>query len=265
VYVPAKTAAHPALVLAFHGTSGDPHDIFGSTDIADLAEQNGFVVIAPAARLRGENEGDWDNHSGNDRYWETYPALDANRNQDLALVRALIEAAGKKYSIDPTRIYTIGFSNGGFFAVFTAMMLNDQVAAFAVSEAGLVTCTATRACTYPFKVDGDGNATLRGAPATRCAAIVVAAPDACRSCAGPELPAPVPTQGRIPPGFVSHNAYDDAVSVFYGCALAARIQALGGQAQIDVWSERSAGHAIKPGFAGDAWSFFAAHPRSGKR
>jgi poly(3-hydroxybutyrate) depolymerase len=259
VYLPAKRAPHPALLLAFHGTSGDPDDLFGATDLADLAEQNGFIVLAPAARQRGENEGDWDNHSGNDRYWETFPNLDPGRNPDLALVNALLDGAARAYAVDPGRVYALGFSNGGFFTVFAAMLLRDRIAAFATSEAGLVTCERTGSCTYPFTVDESGASRLGRAPPGECRALLAAAPASCR-CAGAEKPAPVPTAGRIPPGLVSHNAYDDAVSAVYGCALAARITALGGQAQVELWSDRSAGHAIQPGFAGKAWSFFTAHP-----
>ena len=245
VYVPVALASPPSLVIAFHGTSGGMHDSFDGTEIQELADSHGFVVVAPASRWWGEGQGDWDNHSGNDRWWETWPNVDPDANADLVLVRAIIAEAETRYGVDPKRIYTFGFSNGGFFSLFVAMILRDEIAAFAEAASGLVTCPTTGDCGFV----GEG---------ATCEALSKV--EGWCACDGQEKPVPIPTTGRIPPGILAHNTVDYTVSVYYSCALQSRMQALGGEAVLDLWTDGDASHAIEPNFMTKAWAFFEAHP-----
>ncbi len=244
-YLPAQRPASPALVIAFHGTSGGSHDLFDATELVELADQHGFIVAAPLARMRGESDGDWDNHSGSDRYWETFPNTDPDANPDLILVRAIIAEAQARFGVDPQKVHTLGYSNGGFFALRAAVALGDQIAAFAEAAAGLVHCPSTGDCAF------------RGAGAS-CEALASQA--SWCACDGPEKPIGLTTDRRVPPGYLAHNTWDDTVSAHYSCALAARMRALGADVTLALWSDASAGHAIAPGFATAAWAFLAAHP-----
>jgi len=251
IFLPAKRGAAPALVIAFHGTSGEPADWIdpsGNSDLETLASANGFVVAAPRARDWGEGFSDWDNHGGNDRFWETRfdasPARgsDPNANPDLALVKQIIGAAHAAFNVDLKRVYLIGFSNGGFFSTHAAMALRDQIAAFAEADSGLVTCPRTDSCTFQSS-------------STNCSAILASAPSSCTSCNGPEKPIAVPVSGRKVPGLLGHRNHDDGVSVFYTCALSARMQALGYDASAMIANEPE--HGIPTGFVEAAWAFFS--------
>jgi poly(3-hydroxybutyrate) depolymerase len=215
-------------MIAFHGTAGvgdDPtHEWIDEGDWSDpsglegLANENRFVIAAPESRLWSEDECvDWDNHDGwSGYYWETRcngaEARGSNpeANEDLILVRAIIAQAIETYNVNPRRIYLIGFSNGGFFSIHTAMILRDEIAAFAAIGSGLNTCDHTRSCRYPGDV---------GTETTDCDTILGSAPDECTSCPGPEKPVTIPDSGRLIPGFIAHNNNDDIVAAYYSCGL----------------------------------------------
>lgn len=249
LFAPSGLGSSPALVIAFHGTSGEPNDWIDSDPGSDpqgleaLANTNKFVVAAPRARDWGDGASDWDNHGGNDRYWETRfdanpsRGSDPNANADLVLVKQIIAAAHTTFNVDTKRVYLIGFSNGAFFSLHAAMLLRDQIAAFAEAAGGLVTCPSTGSCTFQSS-------------STSCAAI-----SAGCSCSGTEKPTTIPTSGRKVPGILGHNNRDDTVSVYYDCALSARMQALGYDVSENIFNDT--GHGIPAGFVDQAWTFFS--------
>lgn len=241
-YAPRARGAHPPLVIAFHGTSGRPTDWISGSDpsgIEWLADQHGFMVAAPASRAMPE--GDWDHEYGGDLYWETAApnGSDPLANEDLMLVDRILHETQVAYGVDTARVYTLGFSNGGFFSVLTAMVLSDRIAAFAEMGSGLVTCDTTRSCTAQSS-------------STDCATILAAS--GC-ACSGPEKPATVPTDGRRVPGFLAHNNQDDTVSVVYTCSLHLRMTELGYQSSLLIGD--ASGHGMPEGALPEAWSFLS--------
>ena len=244
-YAPASRSGRPPLIIAFHGTSGSTGDwVAGNDDpsgIQGLADEHGFVVAAPQSRFLPQS--DWDHeYEGGDKYWETAAprGTNPNANPDLLLVSALIASAQSTFGVDPKRIYALGFSNGGFFAVLTAMALRDKIAAFAEAGSGLVTCATTRSCTAQSR-------------STDCAAILRGA--GC-SCSGAEKPTTIPTNGRLVPGLLGHNNRDDVVSSVYTCALHQRMKSLGYDAEVMIGNAE--GHGFPEEFLPRAWAFFAA-------
>ncbi len=249
VYVPPRLAERPALVLALHGTWGWGTDLVGAhrpQGFEDLADQHGFVLLAPDARRI--EAGDWDQHEAgvrNRTYWETLPTddpsrgADPDRNPDLLFIRAVIAEARRTFGVDPRRVYVVGHSNGGFFTQHVATVLADRVAAFASASAGLVRCPSTATCR--FQGAGESCAALRAQPGY-CA------------CDGPEKPVPVPVGGRMPPGFLFHSTDDDIVSVYYSCELEARMEALGHTVESHI-RDRAGGHWLPRSFSGEAWAF----------
>ncbi len=237
VVVPRTNPTNAPLVLAFHGTNGDGNVMLDESGAAALADQQNVIVVAPTSRWLPT--GDFD-HDGAETYWETAPNWDVDRNQDVVLVRAIIQEARRVYRIDPTRVYAIGHSNGGFFSLFVSQLLRDRVAAFSENAGGLVRCTRRAAC--GFQGTGTTCAMLQGQRGW------------C-NCTGPELPVALATSGRRPPGQLVHGTADPLVSVYYTCALEARMRELG-----YTWQTRltnGEGHVVSSTYAQTAWTFLA--------
>jgi predicted esterase len=234
-YAPASRGSQPPLIIAFHGTSGSPADWITGSDpsgIEALADTKCFVVAAPDARYIPD--ADWDHEYGGDKYWET-TSSSTTTNEDLRLVQEIIRRATATYNINPNRIYTLGFSNGGFFALLSAIAFRDQIAAFAEGGSGLVDCATTRSCTAT-------------STSTNCATI-----GALCACSEADKPISLPTSGRLVPGFLAHNNRDDTVSSYYTCNLAAGMEAAG--YTHDVLIGNAEGHGFPEGFLPDAWGF----------
>ncbi len=236
VYAPSSRGSRPPLLLAFHGTNGDGDVMLTESGAQAVANTYGVVVVAPTSRwIDGP---DFDHPDGSETYWET---RNTNRdtNPDLLLARASMVEAARRYNIDQSRTYAIGHSNGGFMALLVSVALRDRIAAFGENSAGLVRCAQTRSCRF------------LGSDLT-CAQLQ-AQPGWC-SCTGPELPVALPTMGRRVPGYLSHGSQDPTVSVYYTCALASRLEALGFSAQTHLWA---GGHYLDVSFAPNAWAFMS--------
>jgi polyhydroxybutyrate depolymerase len=108
-----------ALVLDFHGTGGNPQGQSRNSDFIRLAGENGFLVVNPAGKyIRGANSG---------ASWNV--DLDPKGVDDVRFVRELIAHLRTKYSIDPQRIYSTGFSGGARMSSRLACDLSDVIAA----------------------------------------------------------------------------------------------------------------------------------------
>ncbi len=241
IIVPRHHPENPPIVLLFHGTNGGGGQIIDECGAEEVAEREGFVVAAPVSRWLAAR--DWDHPEGEATYWQTAPETDPDRNHDLLLVRAVLDAAQQAYGIDPARVYVMGHSNGAFFALEVAMVFHDRIAAFAENSGGIVRCESTPSCAF------------RGHGAT-CEAL---SPQAgfCR-CEGPDKPISVVTTGHRPAAYLAHGTDDPTVTVAYTCALATSLRAAG--YEVAVRLRDGEGHACPGTFVRDAWPFLAAHP-----
>ncbi len=255
-YLPAKRPANPPLLIALHGT-GSGTDVGQGMDMGQrfeaMADAHGVAIAGPESRV--QPQGDWDQHDGGEKYWETMPrddpsrGCDPNRNPDLILLRAIIQEAKKTWNVDPKRIFLIGFSNGAFFSLRAAVAMRDQIASFTEMSGGLVTCDNTNSCSF-------------GGTSTTCAGLASEA-DYCKCPVGgaSEKPITLPTSGRMPAGNLTHGNQDFTVTVAYTCALAARMTALGHTVQVSI--RAGADHAIPDFVAPSAyeplWTFFDTH------
>lgn len=113
------------LVLAFHMYSGSGRTMEWLTHFNQIADENDFIVVYPDGY-----HGSWaDGSDPSD--------ADKEHINDIAFVSALIDKLTSNFSIDPSRIYVTGLSNGGFLAQRLACELPDRVAAVAVVGATL--------------------------------------------------------------------------------------------------------------------------------
>lgn len=105
-----------------------------------LAEAEGFMVVHPTGV---PNPG----RSANG--WELSPGRDPGRD-DLAFVAALIDELESTWCADPSRVYSTGMSDGGFFTSILVCEMADRIAA-ASSVAGVMRtpgCSPSRVVPY---------------------------------------------------------------------------------------------------------------------
>jgi predicted esterase/uncharacterized cupin superfamily protein len=241
-YVPRRTCARPALVLAFHGATQTGTEIVQRMDAQHVAERNGFILVAPNARFMSAAQADFNRPAGNAIYWETQRNTDPNSNPDLMLTRAIIREAQRSLNTDPDRTYATGYSNGGFMSIEVAVTLHDRIAAWAITSSGMVPCMYRTDCGFR------GTALSCGALQTQ--------PGYC-ACTGPDKPIALPGTFRRP-AYVSHAVQDTVVSVYYSCTLDQRLSALGVTHQMNLWN---GDHYPRDGFLADAWSFMSRYTR----
>lgn len=241
VYVPTRRAANPPLVLLFHGTNGSGDGVFDESNARTFADSNGVVIAAPSSRWMPR--GDWD-HRTEETFWQTAPDTNPDTNEDLVLTRAIIVEAQRRWNIDPRRVYAVGHSNGGFFALTVATRLAARVAAFATSSAGLVRCGHTWDCMF----QGSGSS---------CAALA-SQQGWCR-CSGASLPVALPSSGPPLAGYLAHGTNDPLVSVQYTCDLASQLAAR--NYAVTVALRDGDGHVLPSDFLVRAWAFVATKHR----
>jgi polyhydroxybutyrate depolymerase len=112
------------LVFVFHGWSGLPDGIQGTTDFDYIADQKGFLAVYPRGSGTGNTDLSW-----NAGICCGY-ALDHGVD-DIAFVNAMLEDLGTIAVIDPQRTYATGFSNGAFLSYRLACEMSDTFAAVA--------------------------------------------------------------------------------------------------------------------------------------
>ena len=123
LYVPASyDADNPRpLMLNFHGYSGTMQVQSQSSDMRNLAERDGCLLIYPQGL---ELDGDYSNH------WNTsLPGGDnKSSSDDFGFVEELINTTSTEYSIDTSRVYACGYSNGAFLSYALASFKPNLIA-----------------------------------------------------------------------------------------------------------------------------------------
>ena len=112
------------LVLAFHGGASNPAAMARFSGLDGKADEAGFIVAYPAGSGRLPRVLTW--NAG-----RCCGYASAEKVDDVAFVRALIEDLAARVHLDRKRIYATGISNGAQMAYRLAAELSDQVAAIA--------------------------------------------------------------------------------------------------------------------------------------
>ena len=126
LYIPATrgSGAPSALVVVLHGYTGDAAGTVEFFGLRPLADQRGFAIAAPQGTTDSQGNTFW-NAS---RACCNFQGSGVDDSAFLSLVVATVVAA---QAIDPSRVYVVGHSNGGFMAHTFACEHADQVAAIA--------------------------------------------------------------------------------------------------------------------------------------
>src|SRR5712691_4309154 len=128
---PTSSKPKPPVIFAFHGHGGNMH--FAARG---MAFQNfwpeAIVVYAQGLPTPGIIM----DQKGEKPGWQREPGQEHDR--DLKFVDAILATLREKYSVDPSRIYATGFSNGGLFTYLLLSHRPNVFAAFAPGGAVLL-------------------------------------------------------------------------------------------------------------------------------
>jgi polyhydroxybutyrate depolymerase len=113
------------VIFLFHGggsKAGSMLNISGGTDFKSLSEENGIILVAP---------------QGIEKSWNDGRMTKANKLNidDVKFISQLLKYIIDKYSVDTTRIYATGISNGGFMVSRLGCEIGYKFAAIAVVAA----------------------------------------------------------------------------------------------------------------------------------
>ncbi|RZU40355.1 alpha/beta hydrolase family esterase [Edaphobacter modestus] len=135
-YVPAKLPPGSPLMIVLHGsfmTGGMMRRMTGF-EFDALADKNNFAVFYPDAYKTN-----WNDCRIAGRFAARLENID-----DLGFMRALIAEAKAKYSIDPEKVFVVGFSNGGHMAMTLATQSPSPVAGIAIFGSSMSTADNSR-------------------------------------------------------------------------------------------------------------------------
>ena len=120
------------LLIALHGRLGTGKKMVKQTGFNGIADREGFIVVYPEGFKRGWADGRGITHA------------DKQGVDDVAFIDKLLEVFQERFSIDSTKIYITGHSNGGFMAQRLAIERSHKFAAVAVVAASLSEWLASR-------------------------------------------------------------------------------------------------------------------------
>jgi polyhydroxybutyrate depolymerase len=255
-----EPAGPSALVVVFHGGGGNAANAARMTGMDAKADREGFIVAYPnGTGPRADILLTWN-------AWRCCgPALDRNVD-DIAFVRAMVQAISREHAIDPRRIYATGMSNGGMLAYRVGCEAADVFAAIAPVAGALDTedCKPVeRVSVIAFHGLADQHVPFEGgAPRTsfdrhaRVDNSVQYAMDFWKRRNGCEAKPASSTKGHV-----RHDAY--------ACAGGTAVELYAIEGQGHAWpggqKGRRAGNVDEPTSeisATDAmWDFFARHPK----
>ena len=121
IFIPSsyKKGKPTPLVIDFHGSGGAPDRQAMLSEFEQLAELEEFFVISPAAKYYRKKGG----------YVTWNVDLNEKGVDDVLFIRELLASISQHYTIDPTRIYSTGFSGGARMSSRLACDLSNVIAA----------------------------------------------------------------------------------------------------------------------------------------
>ena len=146
LYVPASYDGSTSvpLVFNFHGNGGTSDAHMSVADMRPIADSEGFITVYPqGVPLDGSS------------HWNSLMGAEGNKSQtdDIGFISSLLTLLGSNYSIDSSRVYASGYSNGADFSFMLACYLSDSIAAIA-PVSGLMADLTLQPCspTHPTTV-----------------------------------------------------------------------------------------------------------------
>ena len=274
LHFPSGSRAAPwSLVLVLHGAGGNAPDTLSMQRWIEASDLNGFILVGLEARPPRV----WlpVNFRFNPRVWNSGdPSVHEEsilKNDDVAYVRAVLDELGRRYTIDPNRVYAAGFSSGGGMTQRLAVELGERFAAIAAVGSLRAQSAAPRAPLSVLLIYGRRDPVLPYEGGTRVTpwgdfpgmppvSSTIAAWVGDLHCGGD-------AQTTQPSPLVQRQVWKD-------CDAGTEVQAVTVEDLGHHWAG-SRPDGMKESMAGpqsqafddtsEIWAFFAAHPRHGAR
>jgi polyhydroxybutyrate depolymerase len=242
------------LLLLLHGFGVSSGLLIEKAHLDTVASQKRFAYLAP--------EGSHDSRGR--PFWNAGKSccdLEHQANNDVKRLRELLDANLNNASIDPKRVFVIGYSNGGFMAQRLACDVGDRIAGL-VSVAGAapstdVPCTQHSALAV-LLIHGEADPIVHYAGGTVFDRTDVEPHGSARdtanywaqrlSCASaPRALDSIDIEPYLPERETSVQRYDDC------------------HGAVELWTVKGGGHyvALQPPAIDAIWSFVQAHPKGG--
>src|SRR5882724_11233904 len=141
------------LLMVLHGFGVSSSLLIAKAGLNQVADQKRFAYLAPEGARDALGRPFW--NAG-----KSCCDFDHRRSDDVVRLRELLTANLDKASIDPRRVFVIGYSNGGFMAQRLACDMGDRIAGV-VSVAGAapapdIPCVQSTALTF-LEIHGDSD------------------------------------------------------------------------------------------------------------
>jgi len=106
------------LLFCFHGYNMLASAQMGYGDFRSVADTANFILVYPQGSLMN-----------NITHWNVGGWTLGSTANDIGFTRSMIDTLKTFYQIDTTRIYSTGYSNGGFFSFELACQMGEKIAA----------------------------------------------------------------------------------------------------------------------------------------
>jgi len=240
--------------LVLHGFGVAPSLLIAKAGLDQVADQKKFAYLAPEGAHDGLGRPFW--NAG-----KSCCDLERQSIDDLKRLRELLDASVANTSVDPKRVFLIGYSNGAFMAQRLACDVGDRIAGV-VSVAGAAPDTEVpcvqRSPLSVLEIHGDADPVVHYAGGTVFDRTDVAphasALDTARfwaqrlSCSSDlqnvnQLDLEPYVEGR-----------ETVVQRYEGC-----------RGAVELWTVKGGGHyvALQPPAVEAIWAFVQAHPKAG--
>jgi polyhydroxybutyrate depolymerase len=222
--------SHPLpLIVATHGYGGTGATLVPYFGLDPVADERGFFVVYPDGSV---------DESGRRFFSATDACCDFYETgvDDVAFIDALVDHIEAMYSIDPTRVYAVGYSNGGFMSYRLACDLSPRFAAIVSLEGAMWNDPSKCRPTMPVAIlEVHGSQTM-GSWA------------ALDHCPGTTIPG-------VDPGVIDGETSQPTTSELW----------TGGTADVELWENQGGTHspALTPAWPEAIVDFLMAHPRGG--
>lgn len=142
IYVPStyNGATSVPMVINFHGFGGSASDYMIEADMRQQAEADTFILVYPQGScLDGSS------------HWNACPLGGDNKSNadDFGFVETMVNHINNQYFTDLSRVYAVGYSNGGMMAYGLANYKSELIAAVASVSGAMLDCIGTTSHPMP--------------------------------------------------------------------------------------------------------------------